>query len=86
MAGEFDRERELRAWVEGVRTKVSIVAESHGNLLKELQVTCTDLSSRLDFLEDATMKGFGKTWQAINEANVRLDKLIARIDARESSH
>ena len=74
MEGEFDRERELRAWVEDACSKVEIVAEGHGNLLKELQATRADLSSRLDFLEDATMKGFGKVWQAINEANVRLDK------------
>ena len=86
MGKTFDREREWKAVVEHVESKVQQVAEGHGNLLRELQATRADLSGRLDFLEDATMKGIGKVWQAINGVNGRLDQLLARLDSHERTH
>jgi hypothetical protein len=79
MADELSDSRRSAVLLEEVKSQVRQVAEGHGTLIRELQAVRTDLGGRLDFLEDASMKGFGKVWQAIVELNTRVDQLVARM-------
>lgn len=81
-----ETERRFEVLLERIESQVRAVAEGHGLLVKELRETRQMLEKRLEFLEKATMEGFGKVWEAQQQTNRRLDELVGKLDAHERAH
>lgn len=81
-----ESDRRLEVLLEQIRSEVHSIAEGHSLLVNELQTTRQMLEKRLEFLEKATIEGFGKIWESQQRMTTRLDELVTRFDVHERTH